>query len=155
MIVITNKPGQLGNRLFVFAAFIGCAIEHNFKLMNPAFDEFADYFRTTSRDLFARFPARRSFLPGYRLLRKMLYEFFYYLTIALIKSGLQLPRVKVIWIDWHEELGLSSPAFLETVRRNRLVLMQGWEFRDEANLQKHSQAIRDFFRPVETHEAHV
>jgi hypothetical protein len=29
MIVIAEKYGQLGNRLFVFAYFIACALEHD------------------------------------------------------------------------------------------------------------------------------
>ena len=54
MIVIVGKPGQLGNSLFLFANFLACAREYGLKVANPAFDEYAEYFKTTSRDFFCR-----------------------------------------------------------------------------------------------------
>jgi hypothetical protein len=56
MIVVARKVGQLGNRLSLFAHAIACAREHNIRLINPAFGEYAQYFRTTCRDLWCRYP---------------------------------------------------------------------------------------------------
>ena len=50
MILIADKFGQLANRLFVFAHFIGWGIEHGVVIANPAFDEYAQYFEGTADD---------------------------------------------------------------------------------------------------------
>ncbi len=41
MLVLAKKYGQLGNRLILFAHMIACACEHNLKLVNIAFDDYA------------------------------------------------------------------------------------------------------------------
>lgn len=63
MLIIASKPGQLGNRLFLFAHFVGFSAEQNIPVANPAFDEYANYFEGTRKDLFCRYPQRLSLLP--------------------------------------------------------------------------------------------
>jgi hypothetical protein len=48
MLIISAKSGQLGNRLLLFANFIAWAIEHNLTVLNPAFDEYAEFFVGTA-----------------------------------------------------------------------------------------------------------
>jgi hypothetical protein len=48
MIVIAEKYGQLGNRLFVFAHIIACALEHELKVANPALYQVKDPSRNLS-----------------------------------------------------------------------------------------------------------
>ena len=62
MFVIAQRANQLGNRLFLFAHFIAFAIENNVTLVNPAFEEYAHFFKTTSVDLFCRYPPKKSLL---------------------------------------------------------------------------------------------
>jgi hypothetical protein len=50
MLVISRKSGQLGNRLLLFANFMAYAIENNYTVINPAFDEYAQFFKSTSKD---------------------------------------------------------------------------------------------------------
>jgi len=50
MIIISSKFGQLANRLFLFAHFVGFAIERNLTIINPAFEEYAQFFEPTCND---------------------------------------------------------------------------------------------------------
>ena len=147
MLIIASKPGQLGNRLFLFAQFIGCARENRLTVMNPAFDDYADLFETTSRDLFCRYPARTSTLPPNPAARRLLYRLCYYAARVILRSGLNLPGVRAVALDWDETLELGSPAFLSTLKPRQLLLLQGWLFRDERAVTRHADAIREFLAP--------
>ncbi|HVF48707.1 MAG TPA: hypothetical protein VNA19_01395 [Pyrinomonadaceae bacterium] len=155
MLIIASKPGQLGNRLFLFAQFIGCARDHNVALTNAGFDEYAPYFQTTSRDLLCRYPARPSSLPKGRLARKLFYQICYYAARALVRSGIKSETLRAVSLDWEEELRLDDPGFLATLKPRQLVLMQGWLFRDEPAVARHAGAIREYFRPRDEFRANV
>jgi len=156
MIVIADKPGQLGNMLFLFAHFIGRAIESDFMVSCLAFEDYAEYFPKTRDDLFCRFPARKSLLPGIRVLRKLLYRASSYTVRALAKAGGNFGFLKAIRLkDWVTTFPLDSREFLNMVRPGRVIFVHGWTFRDEAMFQKYADVIRDFFRPLEEHRANV
>lgn len=155
MLIIASKPGQLGNRLFLFAQFIGCARDHKIAVVNAGFDEYAPYFQTTNRDLFCRYPPQASTLPRGATARKVLYKICYYAARALVKSGFESDALRAVSLDWEEELRLDDPKFLAKLKRRQLVLMQGWLFRDEPAVARHAQAIREYFRPREEFRANV
>jgi hypothetical protein len=155
MITIVGKPGQLGNSLFLFANFLACAIENNFKIANPAFDEYAEYFETTARDFFCRYPSRASLWKGNRWTRKIFFSFNYYLTRLLVRSGINTRLVRAIALDWDEQVRLDSPDFLARARSTRLLFAQGWLFRDGTNFNKQADAIRAFFEPLEVFQHNV
>lgn len=155
MIVVASKPGQLGNSLFLFAQFIGCAIENNLSVMNLAFDEHAKHFQITSNDLFCRYPPRTSFVKGSTFTRRLLYNATYYLTRVLVKSGIQSKHLRTVSLDWQEELDLGSNEFLATLAPNQLIFAQGWLFRDARAVVKHADEIRRFFTPLEEYQRNV
>lgn len=158
MIVIAEKYGQLGNRLFLFAHVVACALEHGLKVSNPAFDEYADFFESTRRDLFCRYPARPSLLKGGRV-RGWLYAAVERLTNSLAYRSPSGRFWEVIHIPEDAYYELSDPKFLAVAKGKQFVFLQGWPFRDEASLHKHAEAVREFFKPVEASarsvEAHV
>jgi len=155
MIVVASKPGQLGNSLFLFANFIACAIENNFSIANPAFDEYSEFFETTRVDFFCRYPACNSFFAGGKFLRKALYTSAYYAARVLVKGRIESEYLRTISIDWEEQMLLNSPEFLAAVKDSKLVFAQGWLFRDRKNLRKHADAIRAYFAPLESFDRHV
>jgi hypothetical protein len=148
MIVITNK-GWLGNALFVFANFIACAEEHNLSIANPALDEYAELFQTTSEDFFCRYPPRKSFYKGSKTTRRLLNRTAYSFTRALVRSGINWKRLRPITLDHGEELSLDSPEFAASLTRGQLIFVQGWLFRDHSNFTRHSDAIRKYFTPAQ------
>ena len=148
MIVITNK-GWLGNALFVFANFIACAEENNLTIANPALDEYAELFQTTSEDFFCRYPPRKSFYKGNKTTRRLLNRTAYLLTRALVRSGINWKRLRPIALDHGEELHLDSPEFIASLSRGQLIFVQGWLFRERSNFGKHADKIRKYFTPLQ------
>jgi hypothetical protein len=148
MIIIANKPGQLGNMLFVYSHLIGRAIESNLKVANTAFDNYADLFPSLSNDLLCRFPPRASRIRCTRLRRRLIYHLFHFATRVLSKSRLRLPLIREITLrDWTTEFHLGESQFLASLKPRRIVLLRGWLFRDPITLRKHAETVREFFRP--------
>jgi hypothetical protein len=156
-IVIARKVGRLGNRLKLFAHFIGAALEHDLVVYNPAFAPYARYFPTTAHDLLCRFPPGRRVpsVPGGRLL-------LYRVTFATAQAlfGLQRgghdvglirlgrdPRSKGRRPPPSRYMDLNSPSFLTPVTRHRVVFVQGWRFRNGDNCARHRDAIRSYLTP--------
>ncbi|HEX8775532.1 MAG TPA: hypothetical protein VF735_18325 [Pyrinomonadaceae bacterium] len=156
MITIVGKPGQLGNSLFLFSNFLACAIEHKLKVVNPAFDEYAQYFETTRRDFFCRYPSRASLFRGNGWTRRLFFSFSYYAARVLVRSGIRRGPLRAMAIDWEdEEVRLDEPAFLEEARRPGILFVQGWQFRDRTNFTRHAEAIRAHFEPLELFQHNV
>jgi hypothetical protein len=147
MIVIAEKYGQLGNRLFVFAHFVACALEHGVKVSNPAFEEYVEFFESTQRDLFCRFPGRTSLLKSGRL-RRWLYAVIWRLTNSLAYRSPSNRFWEVIRLSENEICDLANPKFVAAAKVKWFVFVQGWLFRDEPRLQKHAEAVRKFFEPT-------
>src|SRR5437764_532388 len=103
MIVISGKPGQLGNMLFLFAHFIAFGVERKITIKAPAFSEYADYFTSTHKGLIPSYPARRSILRG-PWLRKLIYQISFLLSRVIFKLGLKNRLLSSVYLDWHESL---------------------------------------------------
>ena len=156
MIVISDKPGQLGNMLMLFSHFIARARESNLSVSNLAFDDYADRFPATKQDLFCRYPSRQSWFSGNRFLRNLLYKTSNSVVRLLNRFGGNFGKVRSIALDdWDTELRLSSPDFLEVARRSHFLFVRGWGFRDGEMVRKHSDAIREFFRIPEKNQRNI
>jgi len=155
MITVVGKPGQLGNSLFLFANFLACALENNLKVANPAFDDYAEYFRTTSCDFFCRYPAQRTFFKGSRWTRGVLFSFCYYLARLLVRMRVESRYLRAIAIDWEEEVRLDKREFLDMADRTAILFVQGWLFRERSHFIKHADAIRAYFEPLEVFQHNV
>ncbi|WP_146598936.1 hypothetical protein [Novipirellula aureliae] len=64
MIVLTQKYGQLGNRLRLISHLIAAAEENQATLYCPAFSDYADLFPATAKDLWCRYPELPSPVDG-------------------------------------------------------------------------------------------
>lgn len=155
MLIISDKPGYLANLLFLFGNFIACARENNLTLMNPAFDDYAEFFQTTSKDFFCRYPARESIFRGGRRTRRLFFSFNYYLARLLVRSPFKNRFFKTLAIDWEEEVRLDGAEFLELASRTSILFVQGWLFRDHSHFNKHADAIRAYFEPIEEFQHNV
>ena len=87
-LIIVNKPGQLGNRLFVFSHFIAFAIENEYKIINPSFDEYADYFELFRNNNFIKYPVSRPFLKSIITSKTV---FIYYSLLFKIVKRIKSP----------------------------------------------------------------
>ncbi len=149
MFVLTEKYGQLGNRLFLSAHLLAAAIEHGRQLVNLAIDEDAPAFEGTRHDLFCRYPLRRSSIAPRPWLRRLAFRVVRRATrlaarLRLVPPGVALVRHRDVEVDWP----LDGPEIAALVRSKRAIFFRGWKFRSEALLAKHADVVRGVFAPI-------
>jgi hypothetical protein len=156
-VVITKKPGRLGNRLFMFAHLIANSLEFGYRVWNPTFLEYCEYFEKLQAQLLPRFPLRKD--EGFRLglllgrrfrsnLRKWIYRGVRGVTkrlraISLYGSPLHI----LVEAPISNPIDLSEHWWSRIVDSRRVVLELGYFVHDVKALRKHQDAIRDYFRP--------
>jgi Glycosyl transferase family 11 len=155
MIIITQKFGQLANRLLLFAHFIGFAIENNVTLLNPTFDEYAQFFESTGDDVLCRYPKTKLPLPSPPPIRESFYECIRALTSLAIKAKLANSILSIAHLQEDQQCDLSNPDFRDLATQTKVVLAKGWEFRDQSNFVKHADKIRAYFTPIAIHRTNV
>jgi hypothetical protein len=154
--VITTNPGAfLGNQLTIFAHLIAYAMENGREIWGTSFFLYAKHFESTSRDLFSRYPKRRSLLPRSQSLRVFLY---YYGFARLVRVVLLHPEPPVkdvaVITDYDGKRPLESLEFRGESAGKRVVVIEGYFFRTSgAMLERHSVAVKEYFRPLKDHEA--
>jgi hypothetical protein len=155
--IIAGRANQLGNQLFMFGALIACAAEHETSVAHLVFGDYADWFETTARDLFCRFPARRSLLAPTQARRAVVARWGLRFANSLARGRAKALRGKYIQ---HIESGyestlvtragvvnLDANEFRERLRAPWLVFFQGPLVRDNIDFRKHADTIRHYFRP--------
>ncbi|MGA9382203.1 MAG: alpha-1,2-fucosyltransferase [Phormidium sp.] len=152
MLVISAKFGQLGNRLFVFANFIALAREHNFIVLNPAFDEYAHYFETTAKDFLCCYPKLTISIKGNEKLRQKYYDFTRRMSKSRWFNTITITR----------ERPFSWKKFnLGQIQRRKLNFFDGYLFRDGwfvedlELLRKYAEPIRYYFKPLKKYRDNV
>ena len=135
MIIISNKPGQLGNLLFVYANLKAYCIENNITLLNPAFYQYQSYFNATNNST------------------KFCNRLFYYTSFAvarvLDKSKIKLPFISVKSLDWDQFLDLDQA---NDILNGKLCFIQGWQYRGDKLLLKHRNDVKLFFKIEEKYQ---
>jgi len=134
MIVVASIPGQLGNRLIVYASVMAWCIRNKQKLVNPSFAPYDAYFTMidehqiiVKKSIWNNFG--RSYLAGrisWRLKNKV-------------------PGIKCQWIDWHEEINLDDDSTTASFSKKEIRFLQGWKFRANQSLHTEKESIRRFF----------
>jgi hypothetical protein len=167
MILVMHSPGQLGNKLFLFAYFIAFGIEHRRTVVNLSFDPYEKYFSSMCHARLCPFP---SYSPdaenigghpkGWtKRIDAQPYFRRVYLGLAwraFHASGRMGWRRLVNAVsDEHRSRhwDLSGQEFIALASRTRVLMVDGWLFRDRSGLQKHADAIRQFFVPIEPHRS--
>ncbi|MBO9701645.1 MAG: alpha-1,2-fucosyltransferase [Sporocytophaga sp.] len=147
MIVVCNKPGQLGNRLIVFASLIAIAKEYSLTIINPSFDEYADYFEG-SQNLIVKYPRTESIARGKfgKTFRRLLFNFSYYAFAVIIRIGVKGRFLKTIALEGEEELDIEE-SYILMKSQKKLVLLNGWKFRGNNLLKKNKSEIIKYFTP--------
>lgn len=159
MVVISNKSGQLGNRLFVFAHFIANAHEFGYEVSNPSFFDYAHYFKNIEMDYFCGFPRRNS---GQQANRRLQAAYFKALRLGFsvcYKLGIQGKFAKCLNLPalkrGPELYILSSREYIELRESTRHLFVKGFLFRDPPIFDKHAELIREYFRPADRHAENI
>ena len=94
---------ELGKRLLLFANFIAWAIEHNWTVLNPAFDDYAELFVGTAGDLLCGYPAPYFTAAGNKFVRSKYYNFIKYLSNKKILKTPEITRKEhFTWLKYQE-----------------------------------------------------
>jgi hypothetical protein len=134
MIVIASIPGQLGNRLIVYASVMAWCIRNKQKLVNPSFAPYDAYFSMEDKH---EVLVKKSFWNNYRRS---------YNTARIswrLKNS--IPRMKCKWIDWHQEINLDDTEITKAFSKSGVLFLQGWKFRANQSLVQEKETIRSYF----------
>lgn len=153
MLIISAKSGQLGNRLLLFANFIAWAIEHNLTVLNPAFEEYAEFFVGTAGDFLCCYPPPYFTAAGNKFVRSKYYNFIKYFSHKKIFKTQEITRKQPFsWLKYQD---------IEQIKHGSIVFFQGWLFRDGwfvedvPYLHKYADPIRAYFAPLERYRINV
>jgi hypothetical protein len=147
MIVIPQKWFQLGNRLFAMGHFIATAVEHGFRVANPAFEDYADHFETTRQDVLCRFPPRRCRANWLRPVFRALDWPATWVSRNLLHWHLNTRLLRAVAVGIFDEYRLDCPQFLGWASRTWLLMCHGWSFRNPEAFNRQAGVIREYFRP--------
>jgi len=159
MVIVSNKSGQLANRMILFAHFIANAKEYGYQVANPSFHDYAHYFPSIRDDFFCCYPARVSQGRPNRALQGVFFK--------LLKKGTSLcgllrlkgRRLGVLDITasdrGSQDFDMNAEPYLGAVRRSQYLFAKGWLFRDSVNFNRHADTIREVFAPDPAHAGRV
>jgi len=152
-VVIAEKAGRLGNRLFLSAYFMANALAKGYRLLNPAFGEYAPLFEGSAADPLGRFPesaegTNPEFASQCREVFLGMSSGAGALLSSLGLSGIQLLDIRASHDSVDQIYDLCGETFDYFLRSNRLLMVKGWKFRDDAGLVRFHAEISRYFRPV-------
>lgn len=152
--VIADKPGRLGNQLLVFANLIAVSVDRGYRIVNPAFEDYADYFVGPKQRLVISHPPWGP-SSTLRLFRKLTY-FVARSGAWMIKHiGIPARVARAIELGWLEFADLSAPGLLDKLEDSRFIFLQGWLFRDRQALRRNANVVREYFQLRPDLEAEV
>jgi hypothetical protein len=158
MVIMNYKGGQLANRLYLFSHFIVNSIEHTYQLYNPEFDEYCPFFEATSTNNFQGYSVSTTIFKNHLADRifSRLFRLWADITHKLFTrtSWYILYRIFNTNDKKNTNFLLNDPKFIQEAK-NKNVIVEGWTFRDHANLSTHDELIRKFFTPIEKYRNEV
>lgn len=160
MIIITQKTGQMCNRIVLFAHAIAAARELGVRVVDPAFGDYAHHFKHTRGDWLCRWPERSGVVPATARTRKLGYAInraAYKLGRPTAVNGTAGRRVVRRVEHKYPEQGtllLDTAGFGAVVEASRVLFVQGFFARCRNELlARHAGEVRRFFTPVDEHVA--
>ncbi|RZJ52712.1 MAG: hypothetical protein EOO44_10935 [Flavobacterium sp.] len=139
MVIIADKVGQLCNQLFQFSYFITNSIDNGYEIVNPYFDEYAQFFEATSTNSYF----------GYRISTKI--TLFKIIDKFILKYFLKVKPIfpNLVNLDIR---GSEKNYYLQSVEfkqnaTQKIVFVKGWLFKDDENLRKYRDVLLEIFKP--------
>jgi hypothetical protein len=140
MVIIQQKTGQLANRLFLFSKFIVNAIENDYELINPTFDEYCIHFESTRNNKFGGYPISVNLNNGSS------FRAFQIKTDVMRMIMPETSRYEFVTPNRSSKQDLSDISFIKKAKQ-KTVYARGWYFNDGNNLKKYAPEIRSIFKP--------
>ncbi|TDG36125.1 hypothetical protein EZJ43_10625 [Pedobacter changchengzhani] len=159
MVIINSQSSQLCNRLFGFSSFIANSLTYKYKLVNIGFYKYKSYFEATDHNYFDGYPItiKRSF--SYKLDHLYSNVFKNWFTFTHRRFGKTPTLKKFYHTNFSNDItqkifDLNDSNFVADAQ-NKVILAQGWMFRDLQNLRKHRETICKFFTPVKPYQTEI
>lgn len=151
MIIISNKTGQLANRLFAFSHVISNSIEHDIPVLNLNFQEYSPYFKATSTHDFGpyKITTRKGSSGLWNKFLNICITAFV-LVMLPIRSRGKSYALMGLRDDEEIEVDLSDPELLK-LSQKKYLFIRGWGFWDSKNLTKHREEIQKMFSLIPHH----
>lgn len=151
MLIPSEKPGQLANRLVLLSHIIAFSLEYDVPVLCHLIDEYCDFFEGPQNGLKIKGKKISHCMDNFKLLRTLLFYFFEKLSRLMRKSGLSnLPFMKTIYVKTDDpEFIMNSAENLPELSSRKLFFLSGWLFRTEGLIEKHRGFIINYFKPLE------
>lgn len=159
MVILNSQNAQLANRLWGFSSFIANSIEHDYSFVNLGFYKYREYFEATHNNNFGQYPISIK-RTGIGFIDYFYSNLFKTWSSFTHKSFGNTPTFGKFYCTRFKE-DLTSTVFdlnradFVNDAKSKKVLVQGWMFRDPANVRKHRDKIIQFFKPVEPYYSQV
>lgn len=147
MIVISFKPGRLGNRILVASHLIHTLSKSNNKhsLLLPYFDDYYSYFEFSSNDPLCRYPKKKFPLKlRNRLVRKIIFQFWY--RLGNFFQNIKIPFVKVIDVGYDQTLDTNDSNFKDILKNNKLIFIKGFWIKSDLEKSNEFELVRNLFQ---------
>jgi hypothetical protein len=147
MVILMNKPGQLANRLFLFAHFIASAKDHHYKVIAISLDEYAVYFKNFSGSVCPHFPF--TFVRKYSKAKSSRRSFYYRVLNKLGRMSLdgksRFGMLRAGFIATHDDIfDLSRPEIVRQLRKP-FCFIRNYFYHDVKRLRKYRNEIAQLF----------
>lgn len=168
IVIMAEGYGQLGNRLIHYIHMIQFAMKHRFIVFHPSFADYSCLFEGFDGKKIPSFPQKQIKIPFSNNRIFNFYDALHCFTRSSLLRPLfsSLKTVKVPFWEYSDNahlpenqsaylescVSLDSSQFLESIKKYRIVALNGWRFRVsdfDKSPQFHS-FIKDFFLPVKT-----
>jgi len=148
VLVLSKKTGQVGNRLTVYAHCLAAAYANGWRLHNPAFDEYSEFF--VGPRLVLSSCAKPWKTPPSRRLRTMTYALARVLwEFAKVARWPTLGRIRTARARNEVHLDLKAVMDAAIAGHCRVLVLQGYHFRHHGWFAPHADAVRAFLAPAD------
>jgi len=154
LVIIVEKYGQLGNRLFSYSHLIANSIEYKYKLYNPSFEDYACYFQNTENQIFLKFNLNPKNKSKYKILilksilRKINYTFLSFLVKFLKKINFIKSLFHEIIDDKTTNYSFKKEDFVLKANKKIIFICNQYYFRDFHSFWKYENDIKCYFQPA-------
>jgi hypothetical protein len=150
-VIIADKNGQIGHRLFLFAHYIANSIRYDYKLINPDFNEFRDYFDSAKQNDYGNLAVSTRFSNSV-FLNNIITRIFKFIAAVLHRTIPATRWYKLVRIYQTSDQHIDKFIFHDIEkdrlfsRNEKIVFMQGWSFRSPESVVEYKKEIRRHFR---------
>lgn len=152
MLIPSEKPGQLANRMILLSHFIAFSLEYDTPVLLHLLDEYADLFEGPQQGLKIKGKNILHFMDNSKFTRSLLFYFFEKFSRIMRKSGLSdLYFAKTIYIKTDDPTFImNNEQNLAELTSKKIFFLSGWLFRTQGLLEKHRNFITSYFKPLKT-----